>query len=456
MNHFSLSFFILHVTLNIRSSLSVNPGCVPNCIGSTPPLGARSWNSVRGNINQTFIQQSVLGLTVPLSSGKSLSSFGYNNYGIDDGWEACGAGVNGSFHDVDGFPMINLDLFPNMGSLTSFATENNITMGWYMNCCGCPDEHKLSSPHYQQDAFSTAALGFTALKIDGCGNEPNASAWAEALTLATQAGLGPSTGIVLENCNDDTPFRPEINPDGSINCPYNFFRTSIDGSPTFRSTIWNVFQTLPFLHVSGPGCFAYADMLTGGVPAVGYGGQSFINNCNGTRLTDAEFRAQFASFAVISSPLVLGFDVSNETERLLWQDIVTHENTLSINALWDGEAGRLVAKSDNNWTGAVFVGGVCELQQIYTMPLWMVVGKRIEHSTSDGTTTKFAAVMIVGDYAGAVDFTAPLSSMGFAPGVTVSSVDGWTGANTGDVTNSWVETGITAPGGLYRIFTLKT
>ena len=98
----------------IRSSRSVNPGCVPNCIGSTPPLGARSWNSVRGNINQTFIQQSVLGLTVPLSSGKSLSSFGYSNYGIDDGWEACGAGVNGSFHDVDGFPMINLDLFPNM------------------------------------------------------------------------------------------------------------------------------------------------------------------------------------------------------------------------------------------------------------------------------------------------------------------------------------------------------
>jgi hypothetical protein len=64
--------------------------------------------------------------------------------------------------------------------------------------------------------------------------------------------------------------------------------------------------------------------------------------------------------------------------------------------------------------------------------------------------------MIVGDYAGAVDFSAPLSSMGFAEGVTVSSVDGWTGANTGDVTNSWVGSGITAPGGLYRIFTLKT
>jgi hypothetical protein len=64
--------------------------------------------------------------------------------------------------------------------------------------------------------------------------------------------------------------------------------------------------------------------------------------------------------------------------------------------------------------------------------------------------------MIVGDYAGSVDFSAPLSAMGFAPGVSVSSVDGWTNADTGDITTSWEESGVVAPGGLYRIFTLKT
>jgi alpha-galactosidase len=447
---------LLVLALSVKSSISTNPGCVPNCIGSTPALNARSWNSVRDAINQSFVISQINGLISPLSTGGTLSSFGYSSYGIDDGWEACGSGINGSFHDFDGYPMINKELFPNMEQLVAYGTANNISLGWYMNCCGCPAEHKLSSPHYQQDAFATAALGFSGLKIDGCGNEPNSTAWAEALTLATQAGLGPSDGIVLENCNDDTPFRPEINPDGSINCPYNFFRTSIDGSPSFRSTIWNVYQTLPYIKVSSPGCFAYSDMLTIGVPAVGYGGDSFMTNCNGTRLTEAESRAQFAAFALLSSPLVLGFDVGNETERLLWGGIVTHANTLAINALWDGEAGRLVAQSSTMWTGPVFVGGVCELLQTYTMPNWMVIGKRLEHNPTDGTTTKFAAVMIVGDYAGSVDFSAPLSAMGFAPGVSVSSVDGWTNADTGDITTSWEESGVVAPGGLYRIFTLKT
>jgi len=434
---------------------SVNPGCSPNCLGNTPYLGSRSWNSVRGEINQTFVSLSILGLTQPLSHGGSLALSGFSNYGIDDGWEACGLGVNGSFHDVDGFPMINKDLFPNMQDLVAQATAMNVTMGWYMNCCGCPAEHQLSSPHYQQDAYTTAALGFSSLKIDGCGNEPNITAWAQALTDATQSGIGPSDGIILENCNDDTPFRPTMNPDGSLDCPYNYFRTSIDGSPSFRSTMWNVYQTLPFLKVSGPGCFAYADMLTFGVPAYSYGGSSFEINCNGTRLSNDEARAQFAAFALLSSPLVLGFDVSNATERSLWEDIVTHKNTLSYNALFDGEAGRLVSQSSNMSTVGVYVGGVCELLQTYTMPNWMVVGKRLAHNLSDNTTIRFAAIMIVGDYAGVVDFTAPLISMGFAAGVTVSSEDGWTGVDTGDITTSWQESGVTAPGGFYRVFTLK-
>jgi hypothetical protein len=110
--------------------------------------------------------------------------------------------------------------------------------------------------------------------------------------------------------------------------------------------MWNVLSTIPYLDVSSPGCFAYSDMLTIGSPAPDHMlDPAFVENCGGKRLTDAEARAQFSAFALLSSPLVLGFDVANASERARWGPIVAHAPTLAINAAWDGEAGRLVARS---------------------------------------------------------------------------------------------------------------
>ena len=35
-----------------------------------------------------------------------------DHIGIDDGWQACGAGVDGSFHSASGEVLINETLFP--------------------------------------------------------------------------------------------------------------------------------------------------------------------------------------------------------------------------------------------------------------------------------------------------------------------------------------------------------
>jgi len=219
--------------------------------------------------------------------------------------------------------------------------------------------------------------------------------------------------------------------------------------------MWNVLQTLPWLGVSSPGCFAYPDMLTFGVPAPGHTEPSFIANCGGRRLTDAEARAQMAAFALLSSPLVLGFDTANSAERAAWGPIAAHAATLARNAAWDGEAGRLVSAAPRNATVTVAVGASCELLQNYTLPEWMVVGKRLA-SDASGHTTRFAATLLVGDFAGEVDFAAPLAAMGFPAGAVVASVDGWTGEGTGNVTGSWTGSGVTAPGGYYREFTLRS
>ena len=447
----------LILSLALRPASATNHG-FPNSLGRTPPRGVRTWNSVRQDINQTFVQSQVDGLFAPIGN-TSLFAAGYRDVGIDDAWEACGAGVNGSYHDKAGNPLINTTRFPDMRALTAHARGRNATMSWYGNCCGCAKfERTLAEPHYVQDALAVASLGFSGIKIDGCGNEPSMAAWASALN---------ATGVplMLENCNDNDPFRPTVQPDGSVDCPYNFFRTSIDGAPNFRSTMWNVMQTLPQLHVSSPcvrtaaaspcsGCFAYADMLTIGSPAPDAHLQdpAFLRNCNGTRLTEAEARAQFVAFALLSSPLVLGFDVANASERARWGPIVTHARTLQYNAAWDGEAGRLVARSPQEDAVPLAVGGICELMQNYTLPRWVVVGKRLA-SEPGGATRAFAAVLLAGDWAGgAVDFSAPLEAMGFAGGGAVRSFDGWCGEDAGEVRGAWSGAGVPAPGGAYRVF----
>ena len=79
-------------------------------------------------------------------------------------------------------------------------------------------------------------------------------------------------------------------------------------------------------------------------------------------------------------------------------------------------------------------------------------------STASGATAEFAATVLVGDWAGAVDASADLTAMGFdgGAGVEVSSRDGWTGDDTGVVAGAWSVKGVSAPGGLYRVFTLVT
>ena len=423
---------------------ATTPDGFPNALGRLPPRGARTWNSFRQSINQNLLTLGLDGLSAPLPApaAGSLASSRFNDLGIDDGWESC---VNGTFHDSAGNPMINTTLFPDMAALTAHARAQGLTMSWYMNCCGCSERKSAIGPHYAQDAAATARLGFSGLKVDGCGNEPNITLWAVATN---------STGVplLLENCNDDAPFRPTTLADGSVFCPFNFFRTSIDGAPNFRSTFANVWSTLPYLNVSSPGCFAYPDMLTFGSPAYGFEEPSFHRNCGGRRMSDAEARTQFAAFAALSSPLVLGFDTGNASERARWGPIVTHAPTLEVNDVWDGEAGRLVAASSIFEVVPVAVGGMCELIQNHTLPQWMVIGKRLA-SHDDGSTILFAAVLLVGDWAPpSVSFEAPLSAMGFADGATVATFDGWTRASLGKISGAWTGSGAHMTPGLYRIF----
>ena len=58
---------------------------------------------------------------------------GYDSVGIDEGWEACGAGVvvdgRKTQHYANGTPAIN-EKFPDMANLVAYGHSKKLRMGW--------------------------------------------------------------------------------------------------------------------------------------------------------------------------------------------------------------------------------------------------------------------------------------------------------------------------------------
>ena len=102
-----------------------------NGLALTPPLGWRSWNAFGGNIDQAKMEAQMAAL-VDRSRGRSLLELGFDNVGLDDGWQACGAGWNGSFHTADGEPIVDRAKFPDIGAMVAKAHSLGLKAGWYM------------------------------------------------------------------------------------------------------------------------------------------------------------------------------------------------------------------------------------------------------------------------------------------------------------------------------------
>merc|ERR1712232_148000 len=99
----------------------------------------------------------------------------------------------------------------------------------------------------------------------------NITKWAIAVNATGRA-------MVLEDCLDKHPDggtlpksnHPSIDIlDGPAQCPFNFYRTGGDNSPSFLHGMEHTLvDLLPFLNskqdvrMSRPGCFAYPDMLS--------------------------------------------------------------------------------------------------------------------------------------------------------------------------------------------------
>ncbi|KAL1519778.1 hypothetical protein AB1Y20_023286 [Prymnesium parvum] len=170
-----------------------------------PPMGWRSWNVFNADVTQELMQ-SVMDAAVRQRIGLdgqsiSLAELGYVNIGLDDGWQACNAGVRGSFHDATGKPLINTERFPDLRRMTAYGHDKGLRVGFYANNCICgevgptgSDDPDAILEHYVEDVRMIVDYGFDGVKVDACGQYLDMRLWARLLNETGRQ-------VLLENCH---------------------------------------------------------------------------------------------------------------------------------------------------------------------------------------------------------------------------------------------------------------
>lgn len=368
-------------------------------------MGWRSWNLFEMDVSQALLDAQVDGLTRN-RHGKSLRDLGYTTIGLDDGWQVC---HDGGYHDKDGQPMVNLTRFPDMLAMTNYARSKNVSMGWYGNNCGCHGDG--DKDRYVEDAVATVKFGFDATKIDSCGVLTNITAWRQALDKAS-AEFGGGRHIVLENCRN---YDFTQNLTSTTECSFDLFRTTEDNAPDFISIMYNLVMNAKKpgaptdekphgevhggLPVSHPGCWSYPDMLEtigsgkcSQTLAPGTCGRaSPVRRAGGLDLNES--RAHFGAWCVVSSPLTLGHDLSNDQQYDAAWPVISNEDAIRVDQTWAGDAGRLMALSPKDQYLVDiehYNGAACECASTGSMPGWAVFAKRLTETPA----TEAAAIAI--------------------------------------------------------------
>ena len=163
-----------------------------------------------------------------------------------------------------------------------------------------------------------------------------------------QGGLAPSSlttpvvmsspvrgrpNVLIERSN--APCAPD-----AAECDYQTYRTSADIEATWTSIVHNLETAARYLDGVGgaprdgprshPGLWAYPDMLEVGRPG----------------LSAAEERSHFAAWAIVSSPLTLSFDLTDDDALQRAWPVITNGHLLRANSAWAGSAGVRLRKTD--------------------------------------------------------------------------------------------------------------
>lgn len=338
---------------------------------ATPPMGWNPWNAFRTEVDQ----QKMLSV-VDAIQRRGLQQAGYRYINIDDGWWLK--------RQANGEIRIRTSMFPiaegsdgrtSLRAWTDQLHARGFKAGLYTDVGrnACSQAFDRSSPNLPVGSVAERGIGlqgfeasdlktmfqdwgFDYLKVDACGLADFGPGSAPVLESGLDA-VRPTIvrGDALHTDRDavETQYArvgrllAELNPDNdyvlSI-CPWgeagvrdwggrhgNLWRTSPDIEPTWESMLHNFDSASQRELYAGPGRWNDPDML-----AVGLG------EFDGKHLTEA--RTHFSLWAMLSAPLLMGFDLAKAPDALI--EVLSNPEVIAVNQDAAGNQATLVQDGD--------------------------------------------------------------------------------------------------------------
>ena len=264
-------------------------------LASTPPMGWNSWNTFRGNISATLLQQ-----TAQAMATNGMKDAGYQYVIVDDDWLL-------ATRDGNGNQVPDPNVFPSgVKPVADYIHSLGLKFGIYTDVGTKTCEGRAGSYGYElQDAAQYAAWGADYVKVDWCftsGIYPQAE-----YGIFSNALLAAGRPMVFSICNWGVS-------NSWVWGPYtgNLWRTTPDIGDSWNSVVNITDSSSIHAAAAGPGHWNDPDMLE-----VGNGG-----------MTTTEDQSHFSLWAMMAAPLIAGNDVRSMSAATI--SILTNREVIAI------------------------------------------------------------------------------------------------------------------------------
>jgi alpha-galactosidase len=289
----------------------------------TPPMGWNTYNTFAGNFNEQIIRDMV---DMIVSTG--MKDAGYKYIIIDDNWT--------STRDSLGFLTVDKGRFPSgMKAMSDYIHSKGLKLGLYSDAgyktCG---GFISSRGHEFQDAIMFARWGCDYLKYDWCNSDGlNAVGAYTTMSDAIYAAKRPMIFSMCEWGNNK--------PWEWASSVGHLWRTTGDITSCWDCVdthggaynSWGVMKILDLQDglrkYAGPGHWNDPDMLEVGIGS----------------LTNTESRAHFSLWAMLTAPLITGYDIRKMSPDVI--SILTNKEVIAIDQDSLGIQGFRQSKSDS-------------------------------------------------------------------------------------------------------------
>jgi len=298
----------------------------------TPQMGWNSWNKFRCDVSEDLIKR-----TADSIIATGLAAKGYNYVNLDDCWQI-------GRDEKTGRILEERERFPSgMKALADYVHSVGLKFGVYSDAGTLTCERRPGSLGYEDiDAQTYAEWGVDYLKYDNCYN--TGVPGVERYSKMRDALLNSGRDIVFSICSwgeeEVEKWASEVG---------NSWRTTVDIEDKWESFTSILDQQVGLEQYSKPGAWNDPDMLE-----VGNGG-----------MTDNEYQAHFALWALLKAPLIIGCDVTEMSESTY--KILTNEAMIAVNQDPLGKQGTRISRIDTPtgpievWAGEQINGTVIML-----------------------------------------------------------------------------------------------